>query len=52
MLKYFGMTQEDYPALVVAVAGNGELDKGEMYRLDQVATDTETQTLARGWAVV
>ena len=35
VLKYFGMSVGDYPAVVVAVAGNGELDKGEMYRLDQ-----------------
>eukprot|EP00960_Hanusia_phi_P075813 768471-Hanusia_phi.AAC.3 len=35
VLKYFGLTVSDFPAVVVAVAGQEETDKGEMYRLDQ-----------------
>ena len=47
VLKYFGMTADDYPALVVAVAGNGELDKGEMYRLDQTNPEYNFTTILR-----
>ena len=45
VLKYFGMTVAEYPALVVAVAGNGELDKGEMYRLDQTKSEYNLTTI-------
>jgi len=45
VLKYFGMKPEDYPALVIAVAGNGELDKGEMYRLDQSVPEYNLETI-------
>ena len=45
VLRYFGMTRDDYPAVVVAVAGNGELDKGEMYRLDQSKPEYNLTTI-------
>ena len=45
VLKYFGMKPSDYPAVVIAVAGNGELDKGEMYRLDQTKPENNLESI-------
>jgi hypothetical protein len=39
------MKPAEYPALVIAVAGNGELDKGEMYRLDQTKPENNFATI-------
>ncbi|EKX37856.1 hypothetical protein GUITHDRAFT_48649, partial [Guillardia theta CCMP2712] len=48
VLKYFGLTASDFPAVVVAVAGHEETDKGEMYRLDQSRPQFNLTTLPKG----
>lgn len=48
VLAYFGMTPEDYPSLVVAVAPASENTKGQMHRLGQSDGTNLTALSAQG----